>query len=394
MIFPDFTLKQGTANEPPALLAKALSLSKPMLWAGAFAACLIAPNALQASPNDAHSVSGAMIEAQVTPSAGRLVPYVAQASLVEEPVPGSVQTALSASQDATCLAQASPDTAQAWQAVPVASVPIVDAAGNWAAGRLHDVRYGEVLLGERMLRLGKTPRVYYAPERPCAAEAEKWAVGKLAYAEYEAQNITRLISAVHGRSQGTHIWQAYCAKTAGVLSLGGVHPHKENFFKKGDEIIFIGRAPSGHEMHFCAPGFFADHVAKEVSPGIYALRCRVPEVNISAFVMATLKGENWEYRGDFFYHLCGEKLAVTQAGPIGNAGADAQVFAVFQGLPQAIDLESCYIEIDGARVKSRCTSKAIIAEPGSMLPGLHAAKAVVCDKAGNICEKSWKFSVR
>jgi hypothetical protein len=273
-------------------------------------------------------------------------------------------------------------------------VPEVEASGIWAAGRLHDVRYGEVLLGDRLLRMGKTSRIYYAPERPESAEAEKWAVGKLAFAEYEAQNIARLISAVHGRSQGTHIWQAYCARTAGLLLLGDVRPQKENYFKKGEEVIFVGRAPSGHEMHFCAPGFFADKVAKEVSPGIYALRCRVPAANISAFVMATLKGDNWEYRGDFYYHLCGEPLTITQAGPIGNASSDAPVFAVFQGLPQAIDMEACFIEIDGAHVESLCTSNVLIAKTGSMSPGLHSVKAVICDKAGNICKKDWTFTVR
>ncbi len=376
-----------------------VSLSLAAFWGAALAAGFAVPAALAdelADPGTQavqHVVQGSPYVAQAAPLIARAVPHGTQA--------------------ASLTAQTAPAEArEAWQAVPLATVPEVKTQGTWAGGRLHDVRYGEVLLGDRVLRLGKTSRFYFTPERLEKAEAEKQAIGKLAFAEYEAQNISRLISVIPGRSQGTHIWEAFCAKTGSASysdsartlgststqgstrTLGSVRPQKENFFKAGEEIVFIGRAPSGGELHFCCPGFFADEKAAEVSPGVYALRSRVPSINLSALVIASLTRENWEYRGDFFYHLCGEPLEILQAGPIGNACADSLVFASFKGLPQAIDLEGSFLEIDGARVRSRCTAQVIMADKLTLAPGNHTAKAVIGDKAGNICEKSWSFTVR
>lgn len=398
-------------------------------WGAALAAGFAAPAAVLAdTPAAAHGAQAALPVTQAAPltvqvmlSGAQVIPHETQAApLTAQAMPHGTQAALHGTQAAPLTLQAMPlvaqaapaDSREAWQAVPIAAVPEVKAQGTWAGGRLHDVRYGEVLLGDRLLRLGKTSRLYFMPERLEKADAEKQAIGKLAFAEYEAQNISRLISVIPGRSQGTRIWQAYCAKIGGASNsgsaptsgsartpgsastLGSAHPQKENFFKAGQEIVFIGRAPSGSELHFCCPGFFADEQAAEVAPGVYALRSRVPSVNLSALVMASLKGENWEYRGDFFYHLCGEPLEITQAGPIGNACADSLVFASFKGLPQAIDLEGSFLEIDGARVRSRCTAQVIMADTCTLAPGEHTAKAVIGDKAGNICEKSWNFTVR
>ncbi len=395
-------------------------------WGAALAAGFAAPAAVLAdTPAAAHGAQAALPVTQAAPLTVQAMPHGTQAAL------HGTQAAPLTVQAMPLVAQAAPaDSREAWQAVPIAAVPEVKAQGTWAGGRLHDVRYGEVLLGDRLLRLGKTSRLYFMPERLEKADAEKQAIGKLAFAEYEAQNISRLISVIPGRSQGTRIWQAYCAKIGGASNsgsartpgsartagsartpgsaptsgsarasgsaptLGSVRPQKENFFKAGQEIVFIGRAPSGSELHFCCPGFFADEKAAEVAPGVYALRSRVPSVNISALVMASLKGENWEYRGDFFYHLCGEPLEITLAGPIGNACADSLVFASFKGLPQAIDLEGSFLEIDGARVRSRCTAQVIMADTCTLAPGEHTAKAVIGDKAGNICEKSWNFTIR
>ncbi len=167
-------------------------------------------------------------------------------------------------------------------------------------------------------------------------------------------------------------------------------------FALGEWVEVELRAPGGGEASFDIAGFAQNIPVREVSPGVYRGRWRVPKGadSYQTFVLGHFRRGEWEapLRVGPALQLAPTPPTIEAAGPRSTSELPV-VFARFASAGSLV--EKIQLVIDGRDYTSRAqrTATAVMVEIPELEPGTHRAKLWLRDKAGNRRLREWTFEV-